>query len=165
MGSAVFNIMVIVGVTAIFAGQVPAYPGRVRVTLTLTLTLTTDPNPDPGPNQVLDITPYPFARDCFFYTLSIAMLVAFVYDGKVTQTRTPTLTLTLALFNPNSSPDPHSNPNPNPYPYHNPYPNPNPNPYPNLTLTLAPTLALPLTRWRCGSLSSCYWDTCSTSHS
>jgi K+-dependent Na+/Ca+ exchanger-like protein len=53
VGSAVFNIMVIVGVTAIFAGQ------------------------------VLDITPYPFARDCFFYTLSIAMLVAFVYDGKV----------------------------------------------------------------------------------
>jgi hypothetical protein len=53
VGSAVFNIMVIVGVTAIFAGQ------------------------------VLDITPYPFARDCCFYTLSIAMLVAFVYDGKV----------------------------------------------------------------------------------
>jgi len=53
VGSAVFNIMVIVGVTSIFAGQ------------------------------VLDITPYPFARDCLFYTLSIAMLVAFVYDGKV----------------------------------------------------------------------------------
>ena len=94
MGSAVFNIMVIVGVTAIFAGQVLDMPPTllsVRVTLNLTLTLTTDPNPDPGPNQVLDITPYPFARDCFFYTLSIAMLVAFVYDGKVTQTLTLTL--------------------------------------------------------------------------
>lgn len=53
VGSAVFNIMVIVGVTSIFAGQ------------------------------VLDITPYPFARDCLFYTLSIGMLVAFVYDGQV----------------------------------------------------------------------------------
>lgn len=53
VGSAVFNIMIIVGVTAICAGQ------------------------------TLDITPYPFARDCAFYTLSIAMLVAFVYDGKV----------------------------------------------------------------------------------
>lgn len=53
VGSAVFNIMIIVGVTAICAGQ------------------------------TLDITPYPFARDCAFYTLSIGMLVAFVYDGKV----------------------------------------------------------------------------------
>jgi len=54
VGSAVFNIMIIVGVTAIGAGQ------------------------------TLDITPYPFARDCLFYTLSIGMLVAFVYDGEVT---------------------------------------------------------------------------------
>ena len=45
--------MIIVGVTAICAGQ------------------------------TLDITPYPFARDCAFYTLSIGMLVVFVYDGKV----------------------------------------------------------------------------------
>ena len=50
MGSAVFNIMVIVGVTAIFAGQVLDMPPTllsVRVTLNLTLTLTTDPNHNP----------------------------------------------------------------------------------------------------------------------
>ena len=109
VGSAVFNIMVIVGVTAIFAGQ------------------------------VLDITPYPFARDCLFYTLSIAMLVAFVYDGKVeprvrarlraqpnpepkpkpSLSLTPSLTLSLrrqgggvGVSDP-AAPNPNPNPNPN----------------------------------------------------
>ena len=45
--------MIIVGLTAIFAGQ------------------------------TLDITPYPFARDCVFYGISIIMLVLFLLDGQV----------------------------------------------------------------------------------
>ena len=53
VGSAVFNIMIIVGVTAIFAGQ------------------------------VLDISPYPFARDCIFYVISILMLVWMIVDKTI----------------------------------------------------------------------------------
>ena len=100
VGSAVFNIMVIVGVTAIFAGQ------------------------------VLDITPYPFARDCCFYTLSIAMLVAFVYDGKVGLR---------ARVRIRAHPDPNPKPKPKPNPISIPIPIPN--------ATTA--------RWRCGSPLFC----------
>jgi K+-dependent Na+/Ca+ exchanger-like protein len=53
IGSAIFNILVIVGATCAFAGQ------------------------------VLDIWWYPLARDCFFYALSILLLALFIMDETV----------------------------------------------------------------------------------
>lgn len=53
VGSAVFNIMIIIGVSAIYAGR------------------------------ALDINPFPFSRDCIFYFVSIVMLVLFILDGQV----------------------------------------------------------------------------------
>jgi K+-dependent Na+/Ca+ exchanger-like protein len=53
IGSAIFNILVIVGATCVFAGQ------------------------------VLDIWWYPLARDCSFYVLSILLLALFIMDETV----------------------------------------------------------------------------------
>lgn len=53
VGSAVFNVLFVIGICALFAGQ------------------------------VLELTWYPLTRDSICYTINLLVLVSFIYDQKV----------------------------------------------------------------------------------
>jgi len=61
VGSAVFNVLFVIGVCAIAASKL---------------------RPD-GTREALELTPYPLFRDCLWYILSLGLLVAIFIDGKI----------------------------------------------------------------------------------
>ena len=64
VGSAVFNILFVIGMCAFVVGMMP------------------DKN-DPSKKMVLELTWYPLFRDCLFYIVSIALLIGFFYNEEI----------------------------------------------------------------------------------